>query len=59
MAAAPRSLTCCAIAPSATYSGLSGETLVRLMPDDRALARAVAHWLEQQGVAAALDRPRP
>ena len=38
------------IAPSATYSGLEGETLVRLMPDDRALARAIAHWLEANGV---------
>ena len=39
------------IAPVATYSGLRGETLVRLMPDDRALARAIAHWLERTGVA--------
>ena len=38
------------IAPAATYSGLHGETLVRLMPDDGALARAIAHWLDRNGV---------
>ena len=38
------------IAPAATYSGLRGETLVRLMPDDGALARAIAHWLAADGV---------
>ena len=38
------------IAPAATYSGLHGETLVRLMPDDGALARAIAHWLDRSGV---------
>ena len=47
------------IAPAATYSGLHGETLVRLMPDDGALARAIAHWLDRQRCAAAADRPRP
>jgi ABC-type branched-subunit amino acid transport system substrate-binding protein len=38
------------VSPSATYSGLAGDTLVRLMPDDRALARAIAHWLDAAGV---------
>jgi branched-chain amino acid transport system substrate-binding protein len=42
------------IAPVATYSGLSGSTLARLMPDDRALARAVDHWLAANGVARVL-----
>jgi len=50
MTAAPALADLLFVTPSATYSGLSGATLVRLMPDDRALARAVAHWLEQQGV---------
>ena len=38
------------IAPAATFSGLHGETLVRLMPGDGALARAIAHWLAANGV---------
>lgn len=38
------------VTPSATYAALGGATLVRLMPDDRALARAIAHWLQAQGV---------
>jgi branched-chain amino acid transport system substrate-binding protein len=38
------------IAPAATWSELHGPTLVRLMPDDRALARAIGHWLESAGV---------
>ena len=38
------------IAPTATYSGLEGATLVRLMPDDRALARALARWVAGNGV---------
>ena len=33
------------VAPVATYTGLKGRTLVRLMPDDRMLARAIAGWL--------------
>jgi hypothetical protein len=32
------------VAPGATYAGLGGPTLVRLMPDDRALARGIARW---------------
>ena len=35
------------VAPGATYTGLRGSTLVRLMPDDRMLARAIAGWLTQ------------
>jgi branched-chain amino acid transport system substrate-binding protein len=33
------------VTPSATSSGLAGPTLVRLMPDDRALARSIAEWV--------------
>lgn len=38
------------VTPSATYSGLGGPTLVRLMPDDRALARGIAGWVVGAGV---------
>ena len=50
MSAAPALENLLFVTPSATYSGLRGATLVRLMPDDTALARAVAQWLEGQGV---------
>jgi ABC-type branched-subunit amino acid transport system substrate-binding protein len=39
------------IAPAATATGLHGRTLVRLMPDDRALAAAIAAWLVKARVA--------
>jgi branched-chain amino acid transport system substrate-binding protein len=39
-----------AVAPVATFVGLSGSTLVRLSPDDRAGARAIAEWLAEHGV---------
>jgi branched-chain amino acid transport system substrate-binding protein len=39
-----------AVTPSATYSGLAGPTLVRLMPDDRALSRGMAAWVVGAGV---------
>jgi branched-chain amino acid transport system substrate-binding protein len=42
------------ITPSATYSGLGGPTLVRLMPDDRALARGIAGWAVGAGIRRAL-----
>jgi ABC-type branched-subunit amino acid transport system substrate-binding protein len=38
------------VTPSATYSGLGGPTLVRLMPDDRALSRGIAGWVAQRGI---------
>jgi branched-chain amino acid transport system substrate-binding protein len=38
------------VTPVATFTGLSGSTLVRLMPDDAAGARAIARWLEEAGV---------
>ena len=38
------------VTPSATYSGLGGPTLVRLMPDDRALARGIAGWVAEAGI---------
>jgi branched-chain amino acid transport system substrate-binding protein len=38
------------IAPVATYAGLRGDTLVRLMPHDGIGARAIAHWLVAAGV---------
>ena len=41
------------VAPVATFTGLSGSTLVRLMPDDGALARAIAGWLVEVGVGRA------
>jgi branched-chain amino acid transport system substrate-binding protein len=39
------------VAPVATRSDLRGPTLVRLMPHDGVGARAVAAWLEENGVA--------
>jgi branched-chain amino acid transport system substrate-binding protein len=39
-----------AVAPVATFVGLAGPTLVRLTPDDRAGARAIADWLVEAGV---------
>ena len=50
LAAAPALDDLLFVTPSATHSGLGAATLVRLMPDDRALARAIAHWLEARGV---------
>jgi ABC-type branched-subunit amino acid transport system substrate-binding protein len=38
------------VAPAATYSELDGPTLVRLMPDDRALARGIAVWVARAGI---------
>jgi branched-chain amino acid transport system substrate-binding protein len=38
------------IAPVATYVGLDGPTLVRLMPHDGIGAQAIAEWLVQTGV---------
>ena len=38
------------VAPGATYTGLGGRTLVRLMPDDRALARGIARWVAGAGL---------
>jgi ABC-type branched-subunit amino acid transport system substrate-binding protein len=38
------------VAPGATYAGLGGPTLVRLMPDDRALARGIARWVAGAGL---------
>ena len=38
------------VAPGATYAGLGGPTLVRLMPDDRGLARGIARWVAGAGV---------
>ena len=42
------------VAPGATYSGLGGPTLVRLMPDDRALARGIAGWVAGGGLRSVL-----
>jgi branched-chain amino acid transport system substrate-binding protein len=42
------------VTPSATYSGLGGPTLVRLMPDDRALARGIADRVKADGIRRAL-----
>jgi branched-chain amino acid transport system substrate-binding protein len=39
-----------AVAPVATWIALGGPTLVRLMPHDGALARAIARWLDEAGV---------
>jgi branched-chain amino acid transport system substrate-binding protein len=39
-----------AVAPAATFVGLTGETLVRLMPHDGVGARAIAAWLVARGV---------
>jgi branched-chain amino acid transport system substrate-binding protein len=38
------------IAPAATFAGLRGATLVRLMPHDGVGARAIAGWLVDAGV---------
>jgi branched-chain amino acid transport system substrate-binding protein len=38
------------VAPGATFAGLGGATLVRLMPSDEGLARGIAEWLVQAGV---------
>jgi ABC-type branched-subunit amino acid transport system substrate-binding protein len=42
------------IAPAATFVGLHGSTLVRLMPNDEAGARAIAAWLDGEGVRTVL-----
>jgi branched-chain amino acid transport system substrate-binding protein len=42
------------VAPVATYAGLRGDTLVRLMPDDGVGARAIADWLAEAGVGEVL-----
>lgn len=42
------------VAPVATFVGLQGPTLVRLMPHDGVGARAIADWLVQAGVRAVL-----
>jgi len=39
------------VAPAATYVGLGGPTLVRLTPNDRVGAAAIAAWLADQAVA--------
>jgi branched-chain amino acid transport system substrate-binding protein len=38
------------IAPVATFAGLEGSTLVRIMPHDGVGARAIADWLVEAGV---------
>ena len=43
-----------AVAPVATYVGLRGDTLVRIMPHDGVGARAIARWLVDAGVAEVL-----
>ena len=42
------------IAPVATFTGLGSATLVRLMPNDAVLARAIADWLDSGGVRSLL-----
>jgi branched-chain amino acid transport system substrate-binding protein len=42
------------VAPVATFAGLRGPTLVRLMPHDGVGARAIADWLVGAGVGALL-----
>jgi branched-chain amino acid transport system substrate-binding protein len=42
------------VAPVATYAGLAGDTLVRLMPHDGVGARAIADWLAAVGVGEVL-----
>jgi branched-chain amino acid transport system substrate-binding protein len=42
------------IAPVATFVGLGGPTLVRLMPNDAAGARAIARWLEEMALRSVL-----
>jgi len=39
-----------AVAPVATFVGLEGSTLVRIMPNDAAGAQAIARWLTEAGV---------
>ena len=36
------------VAPAATFAGLGGPTLVRLMPSDAGLARGIAAWLVER-----------
>lgn len=36
------------VAPAATFAGLGGATLVRLMPSDAGLARGIADWLVER-----------
>jgi ABC-type branched-subunit amino acid transport system substrate-binding protein len=38
------------VAPGATFAGLAGATLLRLMPSDEGLARGIAGWLVQARV---------
>jgi branched-chain amino acid transport system substrate-binding protein len=42
------------VAPVATYAGLAGDTLVRIMPHDGVGARAIADWLAECGVGEVL-----
>jgi ABC-type branched-subunit amino acid transport system substrate-binding protein len=42
------------VAPAATFAGLGGPTLVRLMPSDEGLARGIADWLVQHARVSAL-----
>jgi len=42
------------VAPVATYAGLAGDTLVRIMPHDGVGARAIADWLAAVGVGEVL-----
>jgi ABC-type branched-subunit amino acid transport system substrate-binding protein len=42
------------VAPVATYAGLRGDTLVRLMPHDGVGAQAIAGWLDARGVGGLL-----
>jgi ABC-type branched-subunit amino acid transport system substrate-binding protein len=42
------------IAPVATFVGIEGSTLVRLMPNDEAGGRAIAAWLDGEGVGSVL-----
>jgi branched-chain amino acid transport system substrate-binding protein len=42
------------IAPVATFVGLEGSTLVRLMPNDAVGARAIGAWLDGKGIRSVL-----
>ena len=42
------------VAPVATFTGLGGATLVRLMPNDEVLGHAIADWLAANGVRSLL-----
>jgi len=42
------------VAPGVTFTGLRGATLVRLTPDDRMLADAIAGWVADTGIRALL-----